>query len=207
MVFTSQGDKIKGVCRIEPPEELYSQLIEKARENKEPFALVMFNYNDESLTLQRFKVIINDPEYRPLCTDEEMKSMKGLGKILLIKTLKFLLFKNYITPSTDIELYASPFLACNFSRETVLFERYIKISDDESISKLKQYPKIFENYKGLINFVENKREVLAKFVCIIDHLLNLIEYYKHLGFTPTIEKEDYDTSVPMISTVERVINA
>ena len=200
------NNRIRGKCIIDPTKDLNSLLAKQARVNDETFASILFNFDKESLDLQNFKVIINDPEYRPLATEEEMKSMKGLGKILLVKTLNFLLSQEYITLDTVIELDANPFLSCNFSMEPGLFEKYNELSDDTCMKRLREYPKILKNFKDILAFVKNKREILLKYVCVIDQLLNLVDYYKRLGFTPTIEKHDYDLSVHMISRVRGVVS-
>lgn len=200
-----------GKVRVFPPKHYKSKLKDAAKENNEAFALITFEIYNFSILIKLFQVIINDPNYRPLATKEEMDALKGMGKIILCKLLHYLLEEQIINIHYSVELEAMPYLSCNFDDDKNVFDFYERYTNEEAIDYLLQFPKMYEKFVNKTKFfdkIKDKskiRRFLLYYMCFTTHLLSLIEYYRKLGFQTFIKEREYSDMVAMTSTVHTIL--
>lgn len=114
----SSGD-VSIKARIPFPEQYPQTPLKSAILDKDEDTFILLNIvksSDSNLYIDYFKILVNDPEYRKLASPEEIRPMKGLGKVVMCNVMK-----NYvkrilpdINSDSVVELIAAPlFDTCN----------------------------------------------------------------------------------------------
>ena len=207
--FKSERGKkryIDGAVNIYPPPTYQSDLTFKLENMEKPFATIEFKIYPSEIYISNFIVYINDPRCKPISTKEEMDALQGIGKILLCKLLKYFLSEKTIEPETEITVEAGPsFPLYLIDSEIVKVCNIEYLTNDLAIKYLSGYPNIKEAYEEDIK-QRTKDEILLFYVCYLQHLLSVDEYYKKLNFDLDLSSEsEYEVSVEMKTTVSGVL--
>jgi hypothetical protein len=165
---------------IDIPENYNSNLTKYLSENGEPFfgyLHISWNKNNKGAFLHSFYIKSKDTDgIEKIISEEEVNSLKGLGKFMLCSAISIGLKKKYINMDTSIFLEADG----GSCKDSSLFEKY------DYNDFLNKYPneisEIIKEY-GVENLSDVPHSDLIFLICRIVANSKLVNYYnKSYGF-------------------------
>lgn len=197
---------VYGHLTVELPLSYTSKLSQALEADVEDFASITFRIDNYGIFIDTFQTAVNDPTYRILSSETEMSSSKGLGRIILCKMLFILLAKNIISTETIVKLEALPFLSCNFEKDSALRLKYENYSNEYMLKKLEKFSEVYHRLRNANEIDEVEfRKLLILYLCKLEHVSALVDYYIKLGFKPLVDKENFNFAVPMESNVKTIL--